>query len=123
MFFLIGVSDRREELDFNQVITCDECGQFGRYSVFVVYTVLYLFFLPVFKWNRRYYVESSCCHTLYELDPELGQMIEYGEDVRLRSEDLKKISSAQKNGHHICAYCGYETWEDFQYCPKCGKKF
>ena len=25
------------------------------------YTVLSLFFIPIFKWGRKYYVQTSCC--------------------------------------------------------------
>lgn len=123
MFLLIGVNERREDLDFTQVITCDECGAFGRFNVFVVCTVLYLFFIPVWKWNRRYYVETSCCHSLYELDPEVGAMIERGEDVHIGEEDLTLVHSSYQQGLKRCAYCGYETKEDFDYCPKCGRRF
>ena len=124
MFFAIGFNEKREDLDFNQVITCDICDGFGRYSVFVVYTVLYLFFIPVFKWNRRYYVEASCCHSLYELDPEVGARIERGENVKISEEDLTLIEAGrQAYSFKKCVSCGYETEEDFDYCPKCGRKF
>ena len=27
MFFMMGITDGRKDFDFNQVITCDECGR------------------------------------------------------------------------------------------------
>lgn len=32
-----------------------------------------MFFIPCIKWNKHYYVRTSCCNTLYELDPEMGK--------------------------------------------------
>ena len=46
MFFMMGITDGRKDFDFNQVITCDECGRYGRYQVYMTYMVLSLFFIP-----------------------------------------------------------------------------
>ena len=81
MFFMMGITDGRKQLDFTQTVICGVCGKYGRYQVFMTYTVLSLFFIPCFKWNRHYYVQMSCCTTLYELDPEMGKAIARGEQV------------------------------------------
>ena len=120
MFFILGINQKKEELDFNQLITCDICGSYGRYSVFVTYTVLTVFFLPLFKWNRHYYVVSSCCNSTYELDGSKGELILNGQPCEIDKEDLILISEGRKNIYKKCRYCGYETNEDFAYCPKCG---
>lgn len=82
MFFMMGITDGRKDFDFNQVVTCDECGRYGRYQVYMTYMVLSLFFIPCFKWNRHYYVQTTCCNALYELDPEIGRRIARGERGR-----------------------------------------
>lgn len=43
-----------------------------------------MFFIPCIKWNKHYYVRTSCCNTLYELDPEMGKAIARGEQVLIR---------------------------------------
>ncbi len=121
MFFVIGVNDRKEELEYDGLMTCDLCGAMGRFNVFMVCSVLYLFFIPVFRWNRRYYVETSCCHALYELDYEKGEAIGRGERVEIYEEDLRLLNRGQR--YKKCAFCGYQTSEDFDYCPKCGNRF
>jgi len=122
MFFAIGITDRREDLEYDGgVMTCDSCGAYGRYQIFMVCTVLYLFFIPVWRWNKRYYVETSCCHTVYELDPSVGEAIAGGEQIEIRETDLNRIRKGQQ--YKKCIYCGYETAEDFDYCPKCGNRF
>lgn len=118
----MGITDGRKDLDFSQLITCNICGKYGSFHVFMTYTVLSLFFIPCFKWNRRYYVRTSCCNTLYELDPEVGKAIAKGEKPKILPEHLEKINQG-RHSFRRCSYCGYETTEDFVYCPKCGNRF
>ena len=42
MFFVMGINDRREDIDFTQTVICDVCGSYGRYSVFMICSVLTL---------------------------------------------------------------------------------
>ena len=62
MFFMMGITDGRKDFDFTQTIICNLCGKYGRYQVFMTYTVLSLFLIPCLKWNKHYYVQTSCCH-------------------------------------------------------------
>lgn len=124
MFFIMGINDGRKDFDFNQVITCDVCGLYGRFHVFMTYMALSLFFIPCLKWNRHYYVQTSCCNTLYELDPEIGKRIARGEDVEILPQHLRRIQQpGYQHAAKRCGYCGYTTTEDFEYCPKCGRRF
>ena len=43
MFFIMGITEGRKDFDYNQLITCDICGKYGRFQVFMLYTVLSLF--------------------------------------------------------------------------------
>lgn len=122
MFFMMGITDSSKEFDFNQTIICDICGKYGSFKVFMTYTVLSLFFIPCIKWNKRFYVRTSCCNTLYELDPEVGKKIAKGEEVKILPEHLRKIETGYGT-YKKCSNCGYETNEDFEFCPKCGNKF
>lgn len=122
MFFIMGITDGRKDFDFTQTVICDSCGKYGRYQVFMLYTVLSLFFIPTFKWNRRYYVQMSCCGTVYELDSEIGKRIASGEELQIKPQDLTKVSQGRGFFKH-CNNCGYETSEDFDFCPKCGTRF
>ena len=81
MFFMMGIMDGRKDIDYNRLITCMACGRYGGIEVYMTYTVLSLFFIPVFKWNRHYYVRTTCCSAIYELDPAIGRKIERGEQV------------------------------------------
>ena len=123
MFFMMGINQKEEEIDFSQTIICDVCGSYGRLMMFMTYSVLSLFFIPVFKWNRHYYVKTSCCHTIYEIDAEIAEKIIRKEVSVIHDEDLRIVQSGYKGGFKKCVYCDFETNEDFAYCPKCGKPF
>ena len=93
MFFMMGITDGRKNLDFSQTIICNLCGKYGRYQVFMTYTVLSLFFIPCFKWNKHFYVQTSCCNALYELDPEIGKRIAHGENIEILPEHLTRVGN------------------------------
>ena len=99
-----------------------QCGAYGKFSVFMTYTVLSLFFIPVFKWNKRFFVTTSCCGSVYELDYEIGIRILHGESITILPEQLHLVSPGRKP-EKICQGCGYRTTEDFEFCPKCGNRF
>ena len=65
------------------------------------------------------------CGTVYELDPEIGKMIARGEEVEILPSHLTQVSGGRgfAAGYKRCRQCGYETTEDFDYCPKCGTRF
>ena len=71
MFFMMGITDGRKVFDFTQTVICDICGKYGRYQVFMTYTVLSLFFIPCFKWNKRFYVQTSSNED-FEFCPKCG---------------------------------------------------
>ena len=121
MFFMMGITDEHKELEFSQMTVCSACGAYRRYRVYMTCTLLSLFFIPCFRWNRRYFVETSCCGTLYMLDAEVGRRIARGEDVEIRPEHLSPCG--QGGAYKRCGNCGYTTQEDFDFCPKCGRKF
>lgn len=43
MFFILGITDGRKDFEFTQTMICNICGKYGRYQVFMTYTVLSLF--------------------------------------------------------------------------------
>lgn len=77
-----------------------------------------MFFIPVFKWGKRYCVRTTCCDAVVEIDRELGRQIERGQ-VRALPETIIPANDAD-TGKKRCRVCGFETEEDFQFCPKCG---
>ena len=121
MFFVFGISTKEKEIDFTQTIVCPGCGSYGRLEVFMTYTYFSLFFIPIFKWNKKYYVRSTCCGSLFTINEDLGKSIERGERSRIEESDLHPIN-INYNKERFCSNCNYSIDNDFEYCPKCGRK-
>lgn len=123
MFFIIGISQREKRLSYQQTMICKVCGKFGRLEVLMTYTCFTLFFLPLFRWNVKYYATASCCGSVYLLDNDLGKRIARGEVLDLTEEDLiNPVHQNNYGGALHCSRCGYQCSSDFTYCPKCGNK-
>lgn len=121
MFLMIGISTGQKQLNFVKSIICSNCSKFGRYEIYMVYTSLTLFFIPILKWNKHYYVKTTCCQKTYELNPNIGKKIHRGEDVDIKEEDLTPLQSYANFGS-TCPVCGNHLSNDYIYCPKCGHK-
>ena len=123
MFFIMGVTQGRKNFDHDQIVVCGHCGSYGRYQVYMTYMCLSLFFIPCLKWNRRYYVQNTCCDTVYSLAPEIGKQVARGDNVEILPEHLIKVQAGYKSRFKKCGNCGFETQEEFEFCPKCGRRF
>lgn len=68
MFFMMGIYDRVKEIPYNgEMEVCPSCGRCCNYKAYVKYTCLSLFFIPIFKWGKQYFAESTCCGYRKEL--------------------------------------------------------
>lgn len=128
MIFIGGISSAVKQLNYLKTVICSRCGGYGRYQVFMTYTYFSFFFIPVFKWNRQFYVKMSCCGSVYELDREVGMKILRGESVDIREEDLTLIKAGGRSlelsdfeEERTCPGCGASVSEDYSYCPYCGE--
>ncbi len=119
MFFIMTGGQKDKKLEFDQVVVCPNCGKYGHLNVYMVYSYFSLFFIPLFKWNKRYFAKVNCCNAVCELPQEEGRQIEKG----IMTSIDENILHFQTYNHILeCRYCGYKTKEDFDYCPKCGNK-
>lgn len=121
MFFVFGISSKEEEIDFTQTTICPSCSSYGRYGLFMTYTHFSLFFIPLIKWNRKYYVRTTCCKSLYRIDNDLGKDIVRGVKTTVNESDLNPIK-VNYNKDQSCPSCNYKLNSDFDYCPSCGRK-
>ncbi|SHJ47644.1 zinc-ribbon family protein [Dethiosulfatibacter aminovorans DSM 17477] len=121
MFFIMGISQKEKKLDFQQLAICSCCGRYGQVEVYMTYTYFMFFFIPLFKWNKRYFVRMACCGETAMLDDDTGAAIASGENANI---DLDKLSfSCGLKQFKRCSNCGFSTSEDFKFCPECGHPF
>jgi RNA polymerase subunit RPABC4/transcription elongation factor Spt4 len=121
MFFIsiFGIEQRDKIIAERQNIICPICNAYGRYNVIKSYNYFHAFFIPLWRWNVRYYIQSYCCKKQCALDKDIGQKIDKGEPVEIYSENIR---CGEHNGLNICPHCSSHVAPDFQYCPYCGNK-
>lgn len=91
MFFLMWITTKEEPINYDKVHRCRYCDDIGLYNIVYTYQVLTLFFIPVWKWNKTYFAETTCCHKQFILDKAVGDMLRNGEDVEIVDSDLSEI--------------------------------
>jgi hypothetical protein len=122
MFFIafFGIQDKEKHIGTCNNVICPSCERLTKYEVNKYYRYFHLFFIPIFKWNIRYLVKTSCCSGLYELDPVVGKEFEKNPGTEIRSEHLQQIRSHMPFKH--CPDCNTDVLSEFSYCPYCGGK-
>lgn len=121
MFFIGGITNGEKKLDFNQTMVCSRCGSFGSLEVYMTYMCFSLFFIPIFKWNKNFFVKITCCNSIYKLDENLGNEILKGNCINILESNLQLVSELNKSINK-CHNCGYINPSEYEYCPKCGNK-
>lgn len=119
MFFMMGITQKQTKLDYKSPLIIHECSSYGRMEIFMTYNVLLLFLIPIFKWNKKYYVKYNCCNQISILNPEKGKLIESGENPTIYDTDLELY---YKENYKICNNCNEKWSNNYEFCPKCGKK-
>lgn len=124
MFFIgiFGADERKKEIKSIQNVVCKACENMTTYKLIRVNKIFHLFFIPIFKWDKRYYLISRCCNTIFSIPYNLGESLENSEDVDIKDEDLEQINSYVNTNERICSNCGNMVKSNFKYCPHCGEK-
>ena len=121
MFFIGGISNEEKKLDYVQNTICPKCGKFSRMEVYMTYMYFSLFFVPIFKWSKKYFVKYTCCNSIYILDEDIGIKINHKENISISDDNLHYVDN-DFSTFNRCNNCDYICEHDFEYCPKCGKK-
>ncbi|WP_138159470.1 zinc ribbon domain-containing protein [Peptoniphilus catoniae] len=119
MFFVMGINQKEEELNYSPGLSIHDCGKYARVKISVTYSYMSLFFIPVFKFNKRYFASYTCCNKVYEISKDLGREIERGFNPEITDKDY---IGEYSTGIFTCPNCGSEVYQGFEFCPKCGNK-
>ncbi|WAM33922.1 zinc ribbon domain-containing protein [Caldicellulosiruptor morganii] len=131
MFFIgiFGIEEKAKAIRQMDVEACPFCGRKGTHTLLKVYNYLHFFFIPVFRWNTRYFIQTGCCSKIYIItNPELARNLEHGAneiislaDVEL-FRDLRTAADYSNINSDFCPDCGNRVSKHFLYCPYCGRK-
>ncbi len=126
-FFIIGINSKTEELGTAPNVDCPHCGRITSMKISVTYQVFHFFFIPIFKWGRRYLATAFCCDHIFSLEPEEGKAFERGEkdtiDPRfLHLIDIGFYDNSNYDPPSVCPYCGAGLPPDARFCHRCGNR-
>ncbi len=117
MFFFIGIfgiqDKQRVVKEFNNVVCA--CGSLSRAELIEEYTYFHFFFLPLFKWNKRYFIRFRCCNRIFKVPEDYVSDLKHGFDI-----DIDRLEEISKINMNICPNCGATIEKSFLYCPYCG---
>jgi len=65
-------------------------------------------------------VKTSCCGSLYELDPKVGEEFEKNSDIEIKEENLQRVNNFWP--FKYCSNCKADVPAEFNYCPYCGRE-
>ena len=120
MFFIWGWGSSSKTV-FTQTGICKHCGHMCCLEVFMTYHYFSLFFIPLLKWDKQYYVKSSCCGAVHAIPPEIGKALSKGDTNSLSEDDLSYVMGSAAAIDSYCGNCGAPK-NDNAYCTKCGAK-
>ena len=128
MFFIgiFGIRNKQKEIKFVDNIQCRNCDKGLGGKLIKTFNFFHFFFIPLFKWNEKYYIICSGCNSAYEIPKDKGKRAEKGEDIEITYWDLKPAEAIYYNDNYSatyrCDHCRGIVESNFEYCPYCGTK-
>ncbi len=104
MFVIWGVGSRRNYTNVFIKETCDRCGNTNDINIITDYKCGTIFFIPIFKFGRKYYEVCPNCGAFKEISKRefkeikaanRSGLIYEAKDVVVTSEPIKAIESAE----------------------------
>ena len=122
MFFIgiFGVNNKTEEKKTFSNALCPDCGRWTQAKLLYAYSYFHFFFLPLFRFHKKYYVEMRCGCGTYEADEATYR--ELLERDFIDFSRLRKCGEEKCGQEPRCPSCGRPVDAHFTFCPYCGQK-
>lgn len=123
MFFIgiFGVEDKQKIIKSLGEVKCKNCN-INNIKLIKSYRFFHFFFLPLFRWNERYYAICESCGMIYDIPKEKGLAVEREENIDITYWDLRANEDISYEVYNICESCRNKVNNSYQYCPHCGHK-
>ena len=125
MFFIgiFGIESKEKEIKTFGSVVCPDCAKYTQAVLIESYTYFHIFFIPTFRWNRKYFVKLRGCGAVYEAPEDYAKQLKNAASIDFSR--LKKVSSGfggYEDFYAACTNCGKNFDKSFTYCPYCGTK-
>ena len=106
MFFIIGVVSGSAEIGLRECGFFPCCGTRGKMgAVTCAFRQFTFFFLPLFRFGKRYFISCPDCGAVYEIERDEGRRIERNPSAAIRPESIRRVAGRAA-----------------KFCPNCGEK-
>jgi hypothetical protein len=120
MFFIVGITDGSGSLGVRRCRAFSCCGIYGAMAaVTCVYQQFTLFFIPLFRFGKRYFATCPQCGTVYELSREEGKRIARDPAAEINPDRMYAVRRASGR---VCPNCHAAVDPSAHFCPNCGTK-
>jgi hypothetical protein len=129
MFFIgiFGIENKEKDIKILSNLSCKKCNLSVTGRLIKAFSYFHFFFIPLFKWDEKYYVVCDNCRTVYSISKEKGKAVEHGENIDVTYWDLQEeVYNEYYNDNYYkpkkCSNCDKIVEPNFKYCPHCGAK-
>lgn len=120
MFFFFAITSSTDELGMRRCNYFPCCGVTGSMAaVTCVSQRFILFFIPLFRFGKRYFLSCPGCGTVYEISKDEGRRLEQDPSAEI---DPSKIFRMVGQTIKYCPGCGADIRPGSRYCSRCGRK-
>lgn len=120
MFFIIGITSGSAEIGMRGCGWFPCCGTGGKTAaVTCAFRQFTFFFLPLFRFGKRYFVSCPDCGAVYEIERDEGRRVERDPSAVIRTEAVRRVAG---RAARFCPSCGAQVDPSCRYCPSCGTK-
>lgn len=120
MFFIIGITSGTSTVGSRRCTGFPCCGNREVSAVVTcVFQQFTFFFLPLFRFGKRYFVSCPNCGAVYELEPEEGRRIGKNPAAEIDPGKMRRVAGQTAR---FCPRCGARVEPGSRFCPNCGNK-
>jgi predicted RNA-binding Zn-ribbon protein involved in translation (DUF1610 family) len=117
MFFIgiFGIQSKDKVIKEFHNTVCPNCGRLSRAELIETYNYFHIFFIPVYRWNFKYYIKARCCNSVYVVDRDYLEELKDSDTI-----DFDRVKDLYTP--NVCSNCGGAINPGFSFCPHCGQQ-
>lgn len=120
MFFfgIFGTGNGKKEIRLFNNVVCPICGRYTRFHLIFTYCYFHFFFIPLFKFGKKYILLPDCGCSYYEADKEYFEELKSSDGIDFSRLNVRET----RGGERVCPRCGKISPQSFAFCPYCGER-
>lgn len=118
MFLIFGVTGGAHDLGMRKCRFFPCCSLSGAMAaVTCTFQQFTLFFIPLFRFGKRYFVTCPNCGTVYEIAKDEGKRLERDPLAEINPDKMYMMQGTYRK---TCPNCKFPVDPGSRYCPNCG---